>query len=265
MNRLKKKMNSQQGASITFALLLFLVCAVLSSVIIVAGTAASGRISRIAQADQQYYAVTSAASLLEKVIDGQQMYVVKMKTEDIKTTYTDGIAGTPEKLSEATDYYVLDNTITVDQITKNDLHDGSDGSISNKYGSMKSTTVLTDAALNVCAKLKGSTLTINRTLALSSDYANAEALAVTIEENVGADGKITLKVYNAKDDKGRTSVPGNRYTLVLKFQAKEGSSYVVPQEKIVTNYNEETGIELATLTNITITPMTWKLIGITGA
>ena len=63
-NRILTKLRSRTGASITFALLLFLVCAVLSSVIIVAASAAAGRMSGIAEADQRYYAVTSAAELL---------------------------------------------------------------------------------------------------------------------------------------------------------------------------------------------------------
>ena len=53
MSILKKKVASRRGASITFALLLFLVCAVVSSVVIVAGTAAAGRISRMAEMDQR--------------------------------------------------------------------------------------------------------------------------------------------------------------------------------------------------------------------
>ena len=41
MNGIGQKLRSDRGASITFALLLFLVCAVVSSVVIVAGTAAA--------------------------------------------------------------------------------------------------------------------------------------------------------------------------------------------------------------------------------
>ncbi|MBR1561236.1 MAG: hypothetical protein IJ646_13460, partial [Clostridia bacterium] len=64
MRTVKNKLGSQAGASITFALLIFLVCAVVSSVVVVAATAAAGRMSQLPEMDQRYYAVTSAAGLL---------------------------------------------------------------------------------------------------------------------------------------------------------------------------------------------------------
>lgn len=67
MQSLKARMKSRRGASITFALLLFLVCAVVSSVIIVAASAAGGRMSQMRDSDRRYYAVTSAAELLSDV------------------------------------------------------------------------------------------------------------------------------------------------------------------------------------------------------
>ena len=65
MQAIRNKLKTQKGASITFALLLFLVCAVISSVVIVAATTAAGRMSQLPQMDQRYYAVTSAANLLK--------------------------------------------------------------------------------------------------------------------------------------------------------------------------------------------------------
>ena len=82
--RIKEKLNSQKGASITFALLLFLVCAVISSIVIAAGSAAAGRMSGLARMDRRYYAVTSAAELLVDQIDGKTVSVVSNK-EDGKT------------------------------------------------------------------------------------------------------------------------------------------------------------------------------------
>ena len=73
---IKDKLHSQSGASITFALLLFLVCAVLSAIILVAGTSAAGRISGLKESDQRYYAVTSAALAIENMMDGATVTVV---------------------------------------------------------------------------------------------------------------------------------------------------------------------------------------------
>ena len=69
MNMMKKKLNSERGASISWALLIFLVCTVVGSVVLVAGTTASGRFSKLAENDQGYYAVTSSAGLLRDVLN----------------------------------------------------------------------------------------------------------------------------------------------------------------------------------------------------
>ena len=62
LNRLAQ---DEQGASLSIALLLFLVCAVVSTVVLAAGTAASGRMSQSVESDQRYYAVTSAAEYIK--------------------------------------------------------------------------------------------------------------------------------------------------------------------------------------------------------
>ena len=99
LHKLKQKLKSQTGASITFALLLFLVCAVVGSAVLVAGTAAAGRMSKIAETDQRYYAVNSAASLLIKQIDGTDNTTTIVKQVD-----------TPPGESTGTTYYYLDSS-----------------------------------------------------------------------------------------------------------------------------------------------------------
>lgn len=73
MKSVRCKLKSNTGASITFALLLFLVCAVLSSAILVAGTAAAGRMAGLAETDQKYYSVTSAANMIKDLLDDQSV------------------------------------------------------------------------------------------------------------------------------------------------------------------------------------------------
>ena len=90
MNGIGQKLRSDRGASITFALLLFLVCAVVSSVVIVAGTAAAGRMSELAEMDQRYYAVTSAAGLLRDELcgEGKKIIVTAAKNDAGEKTCT---------------------------------------------------------------------------------------------------------------------------------------------------------------------------------
>lgn len=84
-----KRRRSERGASITFALLLFLVCAVIGSVVLTAGTAASGRLSRLSEMDRRYYCVSSAAALLRDCLDGQPATVTNttVKKRTVSVTY----------------------------------------------------------------------------------------------------------------------------------------------------------------------------------
>jgi hypothetical protein len=80
------KIRSRKGASITFALLAFLVCAVVSSVLLAAASASTGRYSGLADMDQRYYAVTSAAQLFCDTLDGQSFTIEQTCTVNKKVT-----------------------------------------------------------------------------------------------------------------------------------------------------------------------------------
>lgn len=77
-NRVAMKLRSKKGASITFALLLFLICAIISSVVLVAGTTAAGRLSGMAGSEQRYYAVTSTAKYIQEVMESESATVIEM-------------------------------------------------------------------------------------------------------------------------------------------------------------------------------------------
>lgn len=84
------KLRSRKGASLTFALLAFLVCAAVGAVLLTAATASSGRISKLAESDRRYYAVSSAAQLFCDALDGQSYTIKRTKTDihGIEITYT---------------------------------------------------------------------------------------------------------------------------------------------------------------------------------
>ena len=73
------KLRSQQGASILFAIFFFIVCAVIGSIVLTAGSAAAGRLAEIEAMDDRYYAVTSAAKLLETQLDDPDTVVIRRK------------------------------------------------------------------------------------------------------------------------------------------------------------------------------------------
>ena len=78
----KKKIRCNKGASLSMALLLFLVCTVAGSVVLTAATAASGRLSDMAEMDQRYYSVSSAAALLARELDGKSVRIEREKDEN---------------------------------------------------------------------------------------------------------------------------------------------------------------------------------------
>ena len=119
MNAMKNKIKSQRGASITFALLIFLVCAVVSSAVIVAATAAAGRFSTMEEMDDRYYAVTDACELLCKKLDGKTVKVQYTTSADGSViTATADVSGNPilkdvsEKLIKKTEGNILPSGLT---------------------------------------------------------------------------------------------------------------------------------------------------------
>ena len=77
-NRILRKLRSDKGASITFGLLLFLVCAIISSVVLVAGTGAAGRMSGMSQTEQRYYSVNSTAKLITEELKDASATIIKI-------------------------------------------------------------------------------------------------------------------------------------------------------------------------------------------
>ncbi len=130
MERIRAKLKSETGASITYGLLLFLVCAVLSSVILVAATAAAGRISNLAETDQRYYSVTSAAELVKKAIDGKEAKVITYKDGELQITiYKNGEVNSDKC-----------NAILEDLVKQN-LQNSGTGSLSLKVTPQNSATI----------------------------------------------------------------------------------------------------------------------------
>ena len=278
MNKVKRKLKNQTGASITFALLLFLVCAVLSSVIIVAATAASGRMAGIAEADQRYYNVTSACRLLEELIDGKSVSVVRETTSWTTTEYKDGnivnknynMDGTVPKSPIVKEYLILDKTAEeiINKINKTDTYLISVNQFSGEGAAgttLKNKSFLNDAAY----KYYNHTLPLDeiKSLALQSNLnkitvhgEKLDPLAVTIEEYLDSDADITLTVYNTN---------GDPYKMELLFGADVHTrGKTVPKDGPKENIQEEEDgegvnhISYTITTNTTVTEITslkWTL------
>ena len=78
--RVSRKFKSERGASLSIAILLFMVCAVLGGIILASATAASGRLKNLVESDKRYYSVTSAAQLLAKELSESKVVIERAKT-----------------------------------------------------------------------------------------------------------------------------------------------------------------------------------------
>lgn len=67
------KLKSDSGASLMAALLFFIMCATVGSIILAAATASSGRLAGLKRNEQAHYAVNSAADVFSEAIKGKQV------------------------------------------------------------------------------------------------------------------------------------------------------------------------------------------------
>ena len=187
MQLMKNKIRSERGASITFALLLFLVCAVIGSAVLVAGSAAAGRLSKIAENDQRYYSVNSAARLLIDLVEADEVKVTKEVKEK-----EDGS-------SEHTYRYALN---------------GGEGSIVDEATTFSSLAL--EAAYQLSEKIgeePSSSVEVTHTLTVSSGASGDDPLATVVTETIYPDGRLEF-VVSKTDVKDTNSI----YRIRLEFQ-----------------------------------------------
>ena len=189
LQMLKQKLKSQTGASITFALLLFLVCAVVGSVVLTAGTAAAGRLSELAESDQRYYSVTSAAQLLRTMVEGETVTIVKTEksTDASADSLSADTTGDTPYLIYTINGETIDSSVEMDSLPK----DAAYSYVLNNNGTAKTRTI----TLNV------------------ADY---ESLSTTIEETLAEDGTLTFRILSQKDRNGSQYALSAVYTADIK-------------------------------------------------
>ena len=85
--KLREKMNSEKGATLMTALLFFVVCAAVGSVVLTAATSASGRLAGLRKREQAHLAVLSAAEMFCDVMEKEQVVLqIEKKKENHYTT-----------------------------------------------------------------------------------------------------------------------------------------------------------------------------------
>ena len=81
MKRMCKKLNSARGASILFAVLVFMLCAFAGAAALTAAAANAGRFSHAERDQQKYLSVASAANLLLAELDTPRLEITQSRTE----------------------------------------------------------------------------------------------------------------------------------------------------------------------------------------
>lgn len=289
MKSVIRKLQSQTGASLSFALLLFLVCTVISSIAIVSATAVSGRVSEMTDMDQRYYSVTSAAELLRALVDGKEVTIVEktVTVNDPTASPTSSenvyqyIFDTDDKQSNSS---ILDQLIEVDDSTlevgssllnyrftkdlkRNDPTDDPGNAVKS---------IVKDAAYAYYSKhyidssdsiTHGSTGNQRRTLSVTpTESGYTGILNATIYEWLRSDGMLVFEVSSPEDAKHQS------YALQLMFSGDFNSrSFSSSSTKLSTKVTgaaeegeeqEEEVIEITTTTTTKIVTYTWKLAGI---
>ena len=89
IKKITKKLKSENGASLSFALLLFLVCAAIGGVVLNAGTLSTSKLVDRATMDKRYYEVTSAVEFLkDKFENGEAVVITRTNTNDTSWTFS---------------------------------------------------------------------------------------------------------------------------------------------------------------------------------
>lgn len=191
-NRIAEKLRSERGASISFALLLFLVCAALSAVILVAATTSAGRMSSIAETDQRYYSVTSAVEFLRDSLSSSKVSVITVNGEEY-------LFDKPMNQIRNTDIEGMVVDKTADESAESDPKAQNPG---KKITGINSDTLTSYFA----TKPDGVKLTLEPDVGVAG---SSDPLSVTIEKGTDSDGNLLLTVYNTA---------GKPYKVMLVFE-----------------------------------------------
>ena len=230
MRNSRQKLNSQTGASISFALLLFLVCAVVGSVVLVAGTSAAGRVSRLPEMDQRYYSVTSAAGLLCDTLSGETVTLTKITT-------------TTTRLNENGVEIIDPNN---PQVSPTESVSPSDANA-----------LLLEAA-QWLQENPSSDTPYKRTLTMTAT--NPDFPSVTVEETLSSDGTLKMDVYNTDTSQGT-------YKVRLTFKADihtltDDKTTVGTPEQVVASGTDVTYVVKQIKKTTVTTDVTWQVTDI---
>ncbi|MCR5294088.1 MAG: hypothetical protein K6E30_02780 [Lachnospiraceae bacterium] len=265
MDSIRRKIRSEKGASITFALFLFLVCSMVSIVVLVAATAAGGRLSGISEMDQRYYSVTSAAELFRDAIDGKSVTVTKTKTTKTTESYERTIKNGKVVAPAVTP---TPAPTTISNVSYSSKIDGKIISAGTR------TSILQDAAIALTNYNMEDNYNVDfgvnpapensYKVSVNADSAAVEGiLSVGVRETINSDGSLVFIFQNAEEGASRHY----KVRLTLEADVKESTARNSESEPLTYTLKDgETDVytvsQKTTLTETRTTVITWRAVGI---
>ena len=222
---IKKKLRSNEGASLMVALLFFVMCATVGSIILAAATASSGRLANLRKEDQSYYAISSAADLFAEMMEGKTVVIQMKKTVDSSPDVSD---------KTETDFVGLDDEyskLLLPKVLKEYLLSFNSWSYDAKFPQLIATPVVpTDIVIKV--KDNNSPSKYYESLTVNGRVTMDEALDLIVE----------------------FSIPGSSESLKMKFK-----SVIQEEEKIKKFDKNMQGTNQETDTRYTVSTKTYTI------
>lgn len=263
------KLKAQRGASLPLALMLFLICALLASVVLTATTAVSGRHAKLAEMDQRYYSVVSAAQLLQNEFEQHPVTIECTQVKKVTTTLSSGEAGAidrdeEEEVQSVTlsingkqvvtgkeSSTVTDSALTLSELSALHLLLGTWGE------SVTVNDVWDGSTFDNCQEL-----TVPKTYELSPSVTSApdgvdktklnNALKVNVSEWTSYDGGLQIQLDSVPASAGSTDIYSLTMSLVADIDSDEESEEVV-------NASTTALVEEKTVTTTRSTTISWTI------
>ncbi len=290
LGKIVRKLRSGRGASLLAALLLFLVCSVIGIVVLTAATAAAGRASKLAENDQRYFSVSSAAELLAQELSGKTVTIERKKvTARTQTTNVYFETGkepepwpTKWKVTYSTEIKGGESILTYESGETEGEEPQAIPAGSGSAISLEGRSFMTELAIRL---LFGSDLRCNNDAAFERSFADSgfEGYAAEGSLKMNPDNQTELQIegkYWLRNDgmlfielSNAESGSGDSFTLVLTLRPefsntyKEKSHTAAPaityftdtSGENVTGYKKE---ENAQNTETKTASVTWNVVGI---
>ena len=224
---IKTKLSSEAGASILYALLLFLVCAAVSAIVLVAATTAAGRMANAAETDQRYYAVTSATGLIKDMMSDQHISVMTIDNTTISIA---------KPMSEVTiaDINTELNAKGAQLITDDDVEDDTDHPITRPEidGSSEAASELARVLAEYCITDSGNPKPFSFTITVKDNAGSTlENLTAKADVTIDTYNNATIIVYNNDEEKP--------FRMTMKFTSSTDEVNPAISEAIDVKYARE--------------------------